>query len=1283
MERRNQHSNWLPFLSRRSVLASPMQQHRRFSLRLDGKPDSIDENTGRPYISNAVRTSRYTVWNFLPKQLFYQFSRLANFYFLIVAILQAIPGLSTTGKFTTLIPLLIFLSLTIAKEGVDDWKRYQLDRVENAQSVTVLREPSISTGKLQHDGSKSGGHALVAEAHLPGFPEGSGYQWTKTTWEDIKVGEVIALSRDENVPADIVLLHATEEAGVAYIETMDLDGETNLKTKSPPAGLGRCDTVESIAMICPADFTVEIPNPDLYRFDGSVVSHGITIPLTLNEIIYRGSVIRNTTTAIGIVINTGEDCKIRKNANRKVKPKRASIEHLVNRIIIILMLYVIFLAVACSVGYIFWQGDTESTSWYLENATVPFVQIFIGFVIMFNHVIPLSLYVGLEAIRIGQMSLITGDLGLYHEETDTPAKCHTTSNIDDLGQIKYVFTDKTGTLTENIMKLRRLSIAGISWSHLGNAKKRPSSNQHESSVQPEDSGPDHGTSGLTSTNLLEYIRRKPDTPLAAAAKRYILALALCHTCLPEAGDDGQIDFQASSPDELALVRGAQEMGFLVIQRSTSTITVQTSNSYGFPSSQEYRILDVIHFSSSRKRMSIIVQCPDAQLWLISKGADSIILPRLRIALDDRDQTHGVSASKYQYRTGFSDAQSSAIRETFEDETDDTWSHQERGPFEAYELQPVHYGASTSQSRDFQSDNSGTFENLATFEPVEVLTRCSAHIDDYATEGLRTMVYADRFLSEDDYREWKRLYHEAETSLVDRQERIEEVSDLIEHSLDLVGAAAIEDKLQKGVPETIQQLRRANIKIWMLTGDKRETAISIAHSTRICTSNSTIIVIDFRNGHLESQLLKTLEQVQPHGARTCTSYPEENRDIAVVIDGETLTEIEGSSDTSIPELFRRLMPLVDSVIFCRASPSQKALLVSIIRKGSNTRSGFSRLWKGPKKALTLAIGDGANDVAMITSANVGIGISGHEGQQAARSADFSISQFRFLSRLLLVHGRWNYYRTTRFVLSTFWTEVFFFIPAALYQRLDGASGTSLYDSTALVLVSLLTAAATVIIGTWDRDLQARTLLAVPELYVYGQNGDGLTFSTFLGWMGNAIFAGIAVFAGSWLGYVAPETIDDNGIYALGTLVFSIAIIWANCKILIFETHHKTIVALVACLGSIFALWVYNLIASVVGAASPSPYAIHNGFISRFGRDPAWWITLLVVLGILIIIEAGLKSFKQNHAVRAVMARCTSRREEKVIEGVRDGFRPWEPRLWQETEKDPAVINILESQSNLNY
>lgn len=1171
----------------------PSKDGRHIPLDLCRQDVLHDERRGRPYVSNAIRTSRYTLYDFFPKQIIFQFSRLANFYLLCVGVPQTIPGLSTTGNYTTIIPLLFFISLMVAKEGFDDWKRHRLDKVENARRVHVLKKPT------------GGGLSETALA--------AGFHWAEVKWRNVRVGDVIRLTRDEDVPADMVLLHADGESGFAYVETMALDGETNLKSKHAPAALEVCSTVEGLAN-CRAEFVVEDPNPDLYHFDGRFSVGDNTLPLTLSEVVYRGSTLRNTPQAIGIVVNTGEECKIRKNANQHPDAKKPAIEKIANKIVVSLAVYVVVLSVGCSMGYLLWQNAVEQRSWYIADAPVKFVEIIIGFLIQFNNVIPLALYIGLEVVKLGQMLTLNWDVEMYDEASDTPARCNTNTILENLGQIGYVFSDKTGTLTENVMKFRRMSIAGTSWLHDAdvdvdlsvsdagvfqrNGAEVAAAGQVNEHLSGSESTPmsmsDPVVSEPTTRELLQIIRSNPAADFSKRAVEYILAMALCHTCLPEIRD-GKTSFQAASPDELALVQAAKDLGYLVAARSSRSITLEVDSADGSKSRQVYEVLDTIEFSSKRKRMSVIVRYPDGRIWLLSKGADSTILPRLRLSHLAKQQANEVRKSvemerelertndAQEPRNSFGGRPSLVLRRSSafsriaasSNDLSRSKSLEVRvGRKSSDRLRPqiavraVSFGGSLKTGQQSMVDGPGLgcgrlSREISCDDDSAIFRQCFIHLDTFANEGLRTLLFAHRYLSEGEYSSWKKVFNDATTSLVDRQERIEAAAELIEQSLELTGASAIEDKLQKGVPDTIDRLRRANIKVWMLTGDKRETAINIAHSARICLLGSRLFVLDAAKGDLEGQLETVIQTLRLDLAMDPASRATMSHSV-MVIDGSTLAIIEDPSSIALQQLFYALIPTVDSVICCRASPAQKARLVRAIRDALSTPSSsrmslFQTLFDTPKP-LTLAIGDGANDLAMLAEAHVGIGISGKEGLQAARVADYSIAQFRFLSRLLLVHGRWNYVRTARFVLATFWKEMFFYLPTALYQRYNGYTGTSLYESWSLtVLNALFTSLCVVAVGICEQDLDADTLLAVPELYVFGQRNKGLNMIKYASWMVCAVAEGVMVWFGCWAGYGCFGPRRDEGLFALGDLVFSVAIMWINLKLL-YVDHSESCLAL---------------------------------------------------------------------------------------------------------------------------
>ncbi|RIA85722.1 hypothetical protein C1645_361307 [Glomus cerebriforme] len=1168
----------------------------------------IDSRTNKPFINNSITTSRYTFYNFLPKQIYAQFSRIANVYFLFVAVIQTIPGWSPTGQFTTLIPLASFMSVSIAHEGFDDIRRHKQDKVENNKESSVLHV-------YRSNDTTSQRIAL----------------WTKTKWKNLQVGDIVSIKAQEWIPADLLLLHSKGEEGICYIETAALDGETNLKQRQALKETNSLLTSPEALSNFSGIVKTENPNQDLYNFEGSIEFDGKTYPLNNDQILLRGTILRNTSEIYGLVIFTGKETKLRMNATKNIRTKAPSIQRRMNRVVIIIFFFVLALALLYTILAQYWTANLAGKAFYLgKHLKHSFASTFFGYIILFNTMIPISLYVTMEFIKLAQVYFINHDLDMYHEETDTPAEAHTSTINEELGQVSYLFSDKTGTLTDNVMLFRKLSVGGRSFLHDINVRKiqvddlllkiqKPrnrvnSRNKYplSSNVSSKRANIIHKQTGRVSNenvedqiiqvdslsrknsvastfsmiaprsttnsrcnsmnsqkgisnqsirstfDLLTIIKYQYNTPFGERARFFLLAMALCHSCIPEVDLDSQeIFYQSSSPDEFAIVTAAKELGYIVSNRSMGIVSLRIFNDGpdGLETSNEdnvtyedYKILNVIEFSSRRKRMSIIYQLPDGRICLLCKGADTVILERLR-----HPQTKTTTNKKL------------FVENTNQDHMIDVFSIK---------------------------------------DDKWLYRKTIKHIQEFSTEGLRTLLYGHKFIDDDEYATWNKLYQTATTSLNDRQQKLEEVAELIERDLEITGATAIEDKLQNGVPEAIDKLRKAGIKIWMLTGDKRETAINIGYSCSLIKEYSTTIIVD-SNFDLKKSLRNSLKNI----------HKGKSNHAVTIIDGDTLIIIE--QDPELMDLFMDLSILCEAVICCRVSPCQKALVVRKVREKITN-------------AVTLAIGDGANDIAMIQEAHVGIGIMGREGLQAARTSDYSIAQFRFLTTLLFIHGRWSYVRVSKFVLGTFYKCMCFYTTQGIFQFFTGFSDSSLYEHwTFAAYNTLFSSLPVMVIGMFEKDLNKKTLMGVPELYrTMGQLNSAFNLRIFFSWMCAGLYhAFILVMIPFCLHETIVnfeiKTVGSPNIYELGMTVYTCVVFVVTFKIAYLECHNWTFITH---LTSFLTLFGWFLFQTLYNYLYPKSINGVRGVFSKVVVSYEYWLVIIITVSLALIPNYLLKIVK---------------------------------------------------------
>ncbi|XP_015198388.2 phospholipid-transporting ATPase ID-like isoform X1 [Lepisosteus oculatus] len=925
-----------------------------------------DYNDKFLYAENRIKTSKYNILTFLPINLFEQFQRVANAYFLFLLLLQLIPQISSLSWFTTIVPLVLVLTITAVKDATDDYFRHKSDKqVNNRQSQVLIR------GKLQNE-----------------------------KWMNVRVGDIIKLENNQFVAADLLLLSSSEPYGLCYIETAELDGETNLKVRQ--ALTVTSDLGADISKLAAFDGEVvcEPPNNKLDRFIGTLFWKDNKYSLNNEKMLLRGCVLRNTEWCFGMVIFAGPQTKLMQNSG-KTKFKRTSIDRLMNTLVLWIFGFLTCMGVILAIGNSIWEYKVGSNfrmylPWneVLNDAVFSGFLTFWSYVIILNTVVPISLYVSVEVIRLGHSYFINWDRRLYYSRRDTPAEARTTTLNEELGQIEYIFSDKTGTLTQNIMVFNKCSINGKTYGDVYDEFG------HKVEITEKTQSVDFSFNPLRDrkfkfhdTSLIEAIKLEDPT-----VHEFFRLLALCHTVMPEEKNEGELMYQAQSPDEGALVTAARNFGFVFRARTPETITV-----YEMGKPVTYQLLAILDFNNIRKRMSVIVKNPKGQIRLYSKGADTILFDRL----DPSNE--------------------------------------------------------------------------------ELMYTTSEHLNEFAGEGLRTLALAYKDLDEDYFEGWLKKLHFASTSLENREDCLAELYEEIEQDMMLLGATAIEDKLQEGVAATIACLTLSNIKIWVLTGDKLETAMNIGYSCNMLRDDMSEVFIV--SGHTALEVQQELRKVKERilgpsrdigNGHTNLEKKEMFRNDSVfeeTITSEYALIINGYSlahalEADLERMFLDTACLCKAVICCRVTPLQKAQVVELVKKY--------------KRAVTLAIGDGANDVSMIKTAHIGVGISGQEGMQAVLASDYSFAQFRYLQRLLLVHGRWSYFRMCNFLCYFFYKNFAFTLVHFWFGFFCGFSAQTVYDQWFITLFNIVyTSLPVLAMGLFDQDVNEQSSLEHPKMYEPGQ------------------------------------------------------------------------------------------------------------------------------------------------------------------------------------------------------
>ncbi|XP_039641646.1 probable phospholipid-transporting ATPase VD isoform X2 [Perca fluviatilis] len=1125
------------------------------------------------YKGNKIRTTKYSLLSFLPKNLFEQLHRLANVYFIFLAALNFVPVVEAFQPQIALAPIILVLSMTAAKDIWEDYRRFKSDHSINSLLCHV--------------------YSSKQKAYID------------QRWKDVRVGDFVRLSCNEIIPADMLLLYSSDPRGVCYIETANLDGETNLKQRQVVSDLPLQGVEFSLESFhCRVE--CENPNNDLGRFRG-YVEHpgGLRVGLHNNNLLLRSCTVRNTETVVGMVVYAGHETKAMMN-NSGPRYKRSQLEKHLNTDILWCVLLLIIMCLTAAIGHGVWLNNLKDPLFQVDTETSPALAGFYVFwtmIIVLQVLIPISLYVSIEIVKLGQIYFIHNDLALYNKQLDSRIQCRALNITEDLGQIQYLFSDKTGTLTENKMVFRRCSIYGVEYPHEENARRlevyeaekseeagrsvtlksgcsgkslscrslscqRSSVSLHtlaaetdeeEEEEEEELSNPIHPRTNAFCSRVAKEVVPDPElvrklnwfccpelalsdgssgTPSSLELTYitdFFLALAICNSVVVSSPSQPR----HVVPEARTPLKSLEDFKLMFQRLSFSPFTALSTLSppqmKGSPVSFTRRLFARGKAGSFTPTNSTTDGSDPGQ-------ESNLEPPDPRRKLDLSSRAEGGDAGRTEHRDteaedaktnpdgARQDAEGDPIREVDrESDTNEELLYEAESPDEAALVHAAQAYRCTLRGRSAEGllvdlpgigslavqllhilpfDSNRKKMSVVVRHPLtghvvvytkgadsvimdlaetpkgaeqaqeiysHIREQTQIHLDGYAREGLRTLCIAKKVVGEEEYEAWLKGQLLAESSIENREELLLESAQRLETNLTLLGTTGIVDRLQEEVPETIEALQRAGIKVWILTGDKKETAINIAYACRLLCPNDQLLTASCGSKDACAVLLEELKVEVQRGEASLTeptaagNHGESSSGgmagFVLVIDGRTL---EWALQEELKSHFLELSQGCKAVICCRSTPLQKSQVVRLVRDQLGV--------------MTLAVGDGANDVSMIQVADVGIGISGQEGMQAVMSSDFAISRFKHLSKLLLVHGHLCYSRLANMILYFIYKNVMYVNLLFWYQFFCGFSGGVMTNAWVLILFNLLfTSVPPLIYGVLDQHMPADTLMELPELY----------------------------------------------------------------------------------------------------------------------------------------------------------------------------------------------------------